>query len=53
MELESQIDKRTKEFKELKKQFQSEKADDLAYIKALEKYVGNDDSNRVIDRNLK
>lgn len=37
-ELESQIDKRTKDFKELKDQ----KADDSAYIKSLEKYLGID-----------
>lgn len=38
-ELESQIDKRTKDFKQLK----AERADDKAYIKSLEKYLGVDD----------
>jgi SPP1 gp7 family putative phage head morphogenesis protein len=38
-ELEAQIDKRTKEFKELKLKH----ADDAAYIKQLEKYLGVDD----------
>ena len=39
-ELEATIDKRKKDFKDLKKQHQTEKADDAAYIKALEKYTG-------------
>lgn len=39
VELESQIDKRTKEFKELKAQ----RIDDQAYIKSLEKYLGVSD----------
>lgn len=42
-ELEATIDKRKKEFKDLKKQHQTEKADDAAYIKALEKYTGVSD----------
>lgn len=41
-ELEGQIDKRTKAYKELK----SERIDDQAYIKALEKYLGDDEPNR-------
>lgn len=42
-ELEAQIDKRTKEFKELKRKQLEDRADDKAYIKALEKYLGDDD----------
>lgn len=41
-ELEGQIDKRTKEFKELK----NNKADDEVYIKSLEKYLGVDDESQ-------
>lgn len=40
-ELEDQIDKRTKDFKELK----SQQSDDSAYIKSLEKYLGVDDGS--------
>lgn len=39
-ELESLIDKRTKDFKELKAQLANEKADDQVYIKALERHLG-------------
>lgn len=39
VELEGQIDKRTKAYRELKEQ----KADDAAYIKSLEKYLGVED----------
>lgn len=39
LELENTIDKRTKAFKELKKKYREEKADDQAYIKALEKFT--------------
>lgn len=43
-ELESRIDKRTKEFKEIKRQADEKAADDAAYIRSLEKYLGvNDD----------
>lgn len=38
-ELEDQIDKRKTEFKEMRRKFQEEKADDAAYIKALEGYL--------------
>jgi SPP1 gp7 family putative phage head morphogenesis protein len=38
-DLESQIDKRSKAFKELKRKSKEEKADDLVYIKSLEKYL--------------
>lgn len=41
VELEAQADKRTKGFKQLK----AEKADDAAYIKSLEKYLGADDDS--------
>lgn len=40
-DLESKIDKRTKDFRELKKH----KADDEVYIKSLEKYLGVDDES--------
>lgn len=40
--LENKIDKRTKEFKEIK----ALRIDDQAYIKALEKYLGNDEPPR-------
>lgn len=40
-ELEDQIDKRTKDYKQMK----SEKADDSAYIKSLEKYLGVDNES--------
>lgn len=41
-ELEGQIDKRTKDFKQL----QAERADDSVYIKSLEKYLGVDDESQ-------
>lgn len=41
-ELESQIDKRTKEYRDIKEL----RIDDQAYIKALEKYLGNDEPPR-------
>ncbi len=42
IELESQFDKRTKEFKEL----QGERSDDKVYIKSLEAHLGLDDDKR-------
>ena len=39
-ELESKIDKRTKAYKALKQQAREQQADDLAYIKSLEKHLG-------------
>ena len=48
-ELEAQIDKRTKAFRELKQQVREEKADDTAYIKALEKLTGVEDETPAED----
>lgn len=42
-ELEGRFDKRTKEYKELVRRSVEEKADDKAYIRMLEKYLGVDD----------
>lgn len=40
VELEASIDKRTKAFRDLKKETQAKQADDAAYIKSLENYLG-------------
>lgn len=42
-ELEGRFDKRTKEFKDLEKEYKTGKADDAIYIKSLEKHLGIDD----------
>jgi HK97 family phage portal protein len=42
-ELESQIDKRTKDFKDMKREAEDKASGDAAYIKALEKYLGVSD----------
>lgn len=42
-ELEGKSDKRTKAFKELKRKYIDERANDAAYIKALEKHLGVND----------
>jgi SPP1 gp7 family putative phage head morphogenesis protein len=39
VELESIVDKRTKAYRDLKKQFKEKEADDAVYIKALEKLI--------------
>lgn len=43
-ELEGMVDKRTKAFKELKAEYRDSKADDQAYIKALEKHLNIKDA---------